>query len=283
MLRTCLTCVLAALLAGCAGLPHSGSREPALDRDQKVSRSIGASVQLFAEREGARRAGSGVMVASPSGEPPLVLTAAHLLTPPLDGTVYAVDPVSGERLPAEILARDETIDAAVLAVPGLAAGTVPLQGEARLGDPVWVVSFPWGRRGTFATGVVSQIDGEGPGIPVAGSVSLIDAAVSYGTSGGGVFDAESGELLGIVRGYRTAKLSFPGSDSGSLDLPIAGETTVVPAGALLCLLSRAGLSSALGAHGPAPARCEADAAPLPEVKAPGEERVETSHEVPTRR
>ena len=67
---------------------------------------------------------------------------------------------------------------------------------------------------------------------------LIDAAVSYGTSGAGVFDGRTGRLVGIVRGYRTAKLSLPGPEPAALDLPIADETTVVPTSAILCLIAQ---------------------------------------------
>ena len=39
-------------------------------------------------------------------------------------------------------------------------------------------------------------------VPIEGPVKLVDAPVSYGTSGGGVYDATTGGLLGLVRGYR---------------------------------------------------------------------------------
>ena len=60
--------------------------------------------------------------------------------------------------------------------------------SARLGDNVWVVSFPWGRRGTVVNGFVSQITDAWSSVPLPleGPAGLIDAAVSYGTSGGGV-------------------------------------------------------------------------------------------------
>ena len=95
--------------------------------------------------------------------------------------------------------------------------------------------------------MVSQIASADDGdlLPFEGPVGLIDAAVSYGTSGGGVFDGESGRLVGIVRGYRTAKLAMPGNDAAPLEFPIAGETTVIPTSDILCLLRRAGLADRL--------------------------------------
>ena len=212
-----------------------------------IGQSMAASVQLFAERaDGKRRAASGVVLASGQEGTSLVLTAAHLLVPAVDQSVTVARPGRPERLAARILALDEAEDIAILEVEDLPIQPVRLQDSATLGDPVWVVSFPWGQRGTVVGGAVSQIS-QTPardGMPIEGPVGLIDAAVSYGTSGGGVFDARSGRLVGIVRGYRTAKIALP--DSGrSLEFPIAGETTVIPVNKILCALSRTGLDSRL--------------------------------------
>jgi S1-C subfamily serine protease len=66
---------------------------------------------------------------------------------------------------------------------------------------------------------------------------MVDAPVNYGTSGGGVFDARSGRLVGIVRGYRTVRMSVPGNTDAALTLPVAGETTVIPTEDILCFLA----------------------------------------------
>jgi serine protease Do len=204
-----------------------------------IARSLASSVQLFAEREGGvHRTASGVMLtAGPDGRS-IIITAAHLLMPQTVQTVFVAPLGSKDRVEAHILTIDETHDVAVLEASAIPGGSIRLKTEARLGDNVWVVSFPWGGRGTVVGGAVSQIRAASgdAGFPVAGPVGLIDAAVSYGTSGGGVFDARSGNLVGIVRSYRTAKLSLPGTPGQSLELPIAGETTVVPVSQILCVL-----------------------------------------------
>jgi S1-C subfamily serine protease len=153
--------------------------------------------------------------------------------------VYVKRPSGGARVEATILAVDEAVDVALLEAPGIAAAPVEFQAAARLGDQVWVVSFPWGRRETVVRGIVSQIaaDPASAALPLRGPVALIDATVSFGTSGAGVFDARTGRLVGIVRGYRTAKVALPGSQGHALELPIAGETTVVPTTTILCLLA----------------------------------------------
>jgi hypothetical protein len=185
----------------------------------------------------------------------IILTAGHLLAPAVPQTVHIALPGREDRVEASILTLDTEADVAILAARDIAATPVEIQTSAHLGDDVWVVSFPWGQRGTVVSGRVSQVRGTAANsFPVEGPIGLIDAAVSYGTSGGGVFDAESGRLMGIVRGYRTARLTLPGESNQVLELPIAGETTVVPMMAILCTLeetslaARAGLEDALTPH-----------------------------------
>jgi S1-C subfamily serine protease len=220
---------------------------PAAAPEDVIAHSLAASLQLYAEREGGvHRWASGVAVAGGDGRT-LILTAAHLLVPQTTQTVYAILPGSGARVEATVLGIDEKSDVAILEATLADVAPVGLQTAGRLGDTVWVVSFPWGRRGTVVSGVVSQIiAGEAETrIPVSGPVGLIDAAVSYGTSGGGVFDARTGQLVGLVRGYRTAKLALPGTPQQTLDIPIAGETTVIPTSAIRCVVSRANIDEPL--------------------------------------
>jgi S1-C subfamily serine protease len=232
------------LVNGTGSLP---SPERAAAPAEVIAYSLAASIQLYAEREGgARRWASGVAVAD-DGRRTLILTAAHLLAPQAAQTVFAVQPGNGPPVEATILGIDEQADVALLAAGLTDISPAALQADARLGDHVWVVSFPWGRRGTVVSGIVSQIytaetDGR---LPVSGPVGLIDAAVSYGTSGGGVFDARTGRLVGLVRGYRTAKLALPGTPAQTLDIPIAGETTVIPTSAIRCLVARADIDERL--------------------------------------
>jgi hypothetical protein len=55
--------------------------------------------------------------------------------------------------------------------------------------------------------VVSQRRvGEG-NFSIEGTTRMVDASASYGASGGGVFDVDTGALIGIVEGYRLAQMS----------------------------------------------------------------------------
>ena len=242
--------ILILALAGCVATTTTQNRGVDI-----VSSTLESSVQLFTDRAGgAHRAGSGVVLTADVDGTSLILTAAHLVEPPTDQIVEVVSPRTGQRVGATILASDADIDIAVVEASGLPVTPVTMKTESRLGDDVWVMSFPWGRRGTLVNGVVSQIAGSGPVVPVEGSVALIDAVVGYGTSGGGVFDDGTGEMIGIVRGYRTARLSLSGDTAQTLDLPIAGETTVIPTDDILCFLQANGLTERLPAAGRRAAR-----------------------------
>lgn len=72
---------------------------------------------------------------------------------------------------------------------------------------------------------------------------MVDASVSYGASGGGVFDATSGELVGIVEGYRTARVSIPEAPERVLPVPIPGETTIIPSAEIFRFLRASGLGA----------------------------------------
>lgn len=247
----------AALLVGCVSTDQAAGvaerREAGTQRTEIIATSLAGTVQLFTERDGGgRRAGSAVVVGiEPDTQRALILTTAHLLKPVVAQSVYAARPLRGDRVPVEILAMDLDVDLALLSATDLDLSPIAFQPSSVLGDGVWVVAFPWGRARTVVNGVVSQITwstGHHDRVPIAGPVRLIDASVSYGMSGGGVFDQATGGLAGIVRGYRTAELALSGSADSSLKLPIAGETTVIPSSEIGCFLARHGYAGLLPDH-----------------------------------
>jgi hypothetical protein len=96
-----------------------------------------------------------------------------------------------------------------------------------LGDRIWIVGFPWGRQIRLISGIVSEVNLDHSGNPRAGSSLVVDASVSYGMSGGGVFDAVTGRLVGLIEGYGTVRVPF--GDKPALqyiDVPVPGETYV---------------------------------------------------------
>jgi S1-C subfamily serine protease len=234
--RTALLLALAALAAGCA------SAGPPSRRGDALREVLGPSVQLRAERPGVRRAGSGVVVASdPTTGRSWIVTTRHLFEPVPPEHLWVTTTDGARRLRAVVRATSTEADLAVVEVTERALPTAVLRDHARLGDEVRVVAFPWGRRLTVVSGIVSQIASEEGEVAVEGAVRMIDASVSYGASGGGVFDAGTGTLVGIVESYRTARVALPTDPKRVLDLPVPGETTVVGTPLIRRFLESAGI------------------------------------------
>jgi serine protease Do len=225
----------AALAAGCASA--------ATDHTPAMRQALASTVQLGAEREGGgRRWASGVVVGSEPAGRSWVLTTRHFLEPAAAQSVFARVPGLRDRVRARLVATSADSDLALLLVEGVALPPVRLQDSARLGDGVWIVSYPWGRRLTVVGGIVSQIAGDDREVALEGAVRLVDAPATYGTSGGGVFDATTGGLIGIVEGYRTARITLSGTPERGVDIPWPGETTVLGVPAIRAFLERAGVA-----------------------------------------
>lgn len=233
-------------VAGCALLPP---RQPS--REEVLARILPTAVQVALERDGRRvRAASGVTIAARAvpgaAAECYVLTSAHALKradePRAEVFVrFGRHRGAGTRVRAAVLARNDAdgIDLALLAARAPRCAVARLGAPPDLGEAVWVVAFPWGRHLTVVSGVVSQLDAVGRD-EEAPSRLMVDASVSYGASGGGVFDARTGRLVGLVEGYRTARVSFKGSASGYIDVPVPGETYLVSLAEIRAFLEAAG-------------------------------------------
>lgn len=214
------------------------------ERDDVLRRIVPSTVQLRAEAaNGARRAGSGVVVASDAvSRRTWIVTTLHLLGSTGDWQVYVSPTSRASRLRGAVAARSADGDLALISVEGVVLTPVSMKETTRLGQEVWVVGFPWGRRMTVVSGVVSQIvsaDGE---VTLEGPARMVDASVSYGASGGGVFDSATGSLIAIVEGYRTARVMHPGAPDRVVEVPVPGETTVIAAPTIRRFLSTSGIA-----------------------------------------
>ena len=231
-------CLLLALAtSGCAS--HGGGSE----RSDVIRRILPSAVQLRTEREGgARRAASGVVLAADTQSNRCwILTTRHFLDPSVPQEIFVSTPTRKGRVKAVVTAVSQDMDLAVILIEGISLPPVTLKEVVRLGDEVWVAAFPWGRQLTVVSGVVSQLKYDEGEVAVEGTIRMVDASVSYGASGGGVFDADTGALVGIVEGYRTAQMSTPDRPDRVLQLPVAGETIVIPARAIVDFLIASGL------------------------------------------
>jgi len=209
-------------------------------RAEVIEQIVPSAVQIVLERDGERfRSGSGVAIAarpSAQGVECFVLTSGHTLSRRSETdrvfVLFGRHRSTGTKVAATIVAHGETenggIDLAVLRARADECAPVHFGSPPRLGDPIWVVAYPWGRNMTLVGGIVSQINADPPGDRATAPRFIVDASVSYGASGGGVYDAD-GRLVGVVEGYRTARVAFDGdAPHQSITVPVPGETYVVP-------------------------------------------------------
>ena len=230
--------VLALTGAGCV----SASRVP--DRGELIRGILASSVQLRSEREGdARRAASGVVVAAdPQSRRVWIVTTRHFIEPSPPGKIHVRLPGRMSVVPANVAFVSPDHDLAIIESENLDVLPARLKMVAHLGDEILLVAFPWGQRFTVVSGVVSQVaslTGE------AGPARMVNASVSYGSSGGGVFDTRTGKLVAIVEGYRTAKVAIPEMKERVLEMPVAGETTLIAAPTIFRFLVDSGLGNFL--------------------------------------
>jgi S1-C subfamily serine protease len=186
-----------------------------------------------------------VLASDPAVARTWVLTAGHFVAPPVPESIYVRTTGARERHRATLVRSNREPDLALLLVTGLALPPARLREDAHLGDEVWVIAFPRGRQMTVTTGTVSQIGGGGEADAVEGPVRQVDTSVSYGASGAGVFDAETGELIGVVEGYRTAQIAARDAPDRPVEIPVAGETIVTSAQAIRRFLAGSELEAFL--------------------------------------
>jgi S1-C subfamily serine protease len=212
---------------------------PRPTRRELVRRILPHNVRLVVREGGeARSTASGVVIGSEvtaKGSFSYVLTnahalagegmkdAKHIITLEQRGEVleYPADPVAAGSVP--------DMDLALLRVRGvqLPAAELAEDSELELGEDVVVAASPYGKAISLSGGMVSQVEWD----PALKSPRMLktDAPIGYGASGGGIFSLETGRLLAIVEGYRTAKVGFAVAEqSYSFDVPMPGETFAAP-------------------------------------------------------
>ena len=141
-------------------------------------------------------AGSGVVISSDG----YILTCAHVV----DGASNITVTVGGQDYTATLVGEDTTSDIAVIKIDatGLTPATVGDSDGLKVGESVMAVGNPLGELGgTVTSGIVSALNRSVSiqGTSSVNTMSLIqmDASVSPGNSGGGLFNM-NGELVGIV-------------------------------------------------------------------------------------
>ena len=190
---------------------------PTMTADAKSAKQVFAEVArsvvvvLAADSDGeVASQGSGVVVGDNE-----VATNCHVLDDAASVSVrQAADAGGGEsyRMSARVLARDDERDLCLLFVEELSeppAAPVAAMGLAKglsVGEEVFAIGAPKGLELSMSRGIVSQLRG----IHGKRAAPLVqtDAAISPGSSGGGLFN-EDGELVGITTfKWRGENLNF---------------------------------------------------------------------------
>ena len=230
-----VTVTVSALVAGCAL-----ARSPEPSREKVLERILPSAVQVVIEQQEGRRvrAGSGVVLAvqrTDAYTDCFILTSGHTVADVAGRkeifAIFGRDRGTAIKTAATVIASRETptLDLALLRSRTSSCLPVRTARPPILGETVWVVGFPWGRHMTLARGIVSQINAEDDGDRESASRLMVDASVSYGSSGGGVYEAGSGRLIGLVEGYSTARVSAQGANPPwYIDVPVPGQTFVTP-------------------------------------------------------
>ncbi|PTL85960.1 serine protease [Vitiosangium sp. GDMCC 1.1324] len=243
-----------------------GVSTPRPTRKDLVKRILPHNVRLALVEDGkARRTASGVVIGNEKtaeGLVSYVLTNAHVVDmadlkdPSL--VVIVDERADSKEYVAQVVATGSVpdMDLALLKVPGLPLTPAQLasDSELELGDDVVVAACPFGRALSLSGGMVSQVEWDKES--KAPRMLKTDAPIGYGASGGGIFSLESGKLLAIVEGYRTAKVGFAVAEQNySFDVPMPGETFAAPTAKVRFFLNQKGFSRLLGstpAAAPAP-------------------------------
>ena len=159
-------------------------------------------------------AGSGVIISSDG----YILTCAHVV----DGASTITVTIGDKDYTATLVGEDTTSDIAVIKIDadGLTPATVGNSDSLKVGQSVMAVGNPLGELGGTVTG--GMISALNRSVTIQGSSSVntmsliqMDASVSPGNSGGGLFNM-NGELVGIVN----AKSSSSDAEGLGFVIPI---------------------------------------------------------------
>jgi len=189
----------------------------------KVSGSVWA-VRTFDAQERPLRAGSAVVIA-----PGRLVTNCHVLAKASSFVIKQDNVTYGATLEFPDPARD----LCQIKVANFTAPPVVLApaGSARVGQRVYAIGNPRGLENTLSEGILSGLRGGGDGGDPEARLLQTTAAISPGSSGGGLFDSE-GRLLGIT--------TFAARDGGSLNFAMpVGFLADLPARAKAMLEARA--------------------------------------------
>lgn len=180
-------------------LTSAGSDEPNDDRYAIIDSCMNAAVSIDVTMQQGYTSvlagsGSGV-IATADG---YILTCNHVIEGAKDIIVYLND---GTNYNATLIGADPITDIAVIKIDGenFPHATLSSSSDLRVGEPVFAIGNAIGElSNTYTSGSISGLDRS---ITIDGKEMTLlqtDAAINHGNSGGGLFRASDGALIGIV-------------------------------------------------------------------------------------
>ncbi len=267
-----LICLATATLCACATPKALSTSASATDtahpvaRRERMKQILSHNVRLvLTEGNESRKTASGVVVGTeltPGGVASYIVTNAHALdTTGLQNPELRViidrpwetdgaEPIEVFGFPVAI-GKVPEMDLALIKVVGLRLDPAPIADSSDLvpGDSVVVAAAPFGRTISLSGGLISAVEWDAKtGAP---QMLKTDAAIGYGASGGGIYSLETGRLVAIVEGYRTAKVGFAvQQERFSFDVPMPGETFAAPVSKVREFLEQKGFAHLLDGTSP---------------------------------
>ena len=176
--------------------PDSVIGVDAYDRLDLLKRSSNSTVRVDAFRKGSRviqySSGAGVILSTDG----YIVTAYHVVR---DYPGLRIITQSGLKLDAELVFIDDELDLAVLKVRenmGLEAASIAAPERIRAGCHAVTIGNPFGAGQQAVTATLGDIC-EVRWVGNSANLRSVNASWDPGYSGGGVFDIETGELLGV--------------------------------------------------------------------------------------
>ena len=196
--------------------PYPADGKSVKDMFAELSSSI---VVVLTFDDGGRKTGQGSGVVVGKNE---VVTNCHVVSNARTIAVRQAVDVRGREtylMEAELVARNEQRDLCLLSVkelsvpPAAPPVTFAAVRSVSIGEEVYAIGAPQGLDLSLSRGIISQLRGNYG--KQSAPIIQTDAAISPGSSGGGLFN-ENGELLGIT----TFKFSGGASEGLSFALPV---------------------------------------------------------------
>ena len=190
-------------------------------------------VEIYTVLSNGQSSGSGVVLsmtdtnADGVNDTAIIVTCHHVIDNAIQIVVKAID---GREYVAGIIGTDPDSDLGVLCIQATAenafenltsATWYDRTSDLKVGTEVYAIGNPLGTLGgTVTSGIISAINRD---VSVEGNIMTLiqtDAAINGGNSGGGLFDKNSGALVGIVNA------GYASSTAEGLNFAIPGSTAI---------------------------------------------------------